>query len=240
MHKSKSIGLKLSAKVQSVITSVYQLVSITPEVTWTHKWLAEILEQIPVETNSLIDLGCGRGVVGALMRIYRNPKRLVGIDVFRPYIDFCRYHNFYDELYQYDLRNTPLPFNDKEFDVATCIEVIEHLPKNSGLRLLHELERISKKVILTTPNGYLLQKALDDNPFQKHLSGWSAKDFIKLGYEVKGVGDFMFFGRQVKYLSFLFSRLSYKMPTFSTFLLAYKLCDKNTKRKAHWINRRKL
>jgi 2-polyprenyl-3-methyl-5-hydroxy-6-metoxy-1,4-benzoquinol methylase len=197
-----------------------------PEVTWTHRWLFEILERIPVETNSIVDVGCGRGVIGALVRIYRKPKRLVGIDAFRPYLDFCRHHYFYDELYQYDLRQIPLPFSYKEFDVATCIEVIEHLPKNNGVNLLNELERIAKKVILTTPNVSFKQEALDNNPFQKHLSRWFVKDFIERGYTVKGVGDFMFSGRKIKYLSFFLSKFSYVMPKFSEALLAYKVCNK--------------
>jgi ubiquinone/menaquinone biosynthesis C-methylase UbiE len=221
----------LEQKAESVITSVYETFSIFPEVTWTHGWLFEILEQIPVKMNSLVDMGCGRGVIGALVRIYRNPKRLVGIDAFRPYLDFCSRHDFYDELYQYDLRQTPLPFSDKEFDVATCIEVIEHLPKNSGVRLLNELERIAKKVVITTPNDFFPQKALDNNPFQKHLSSWSVKDFTKRGYTVKGVGYFMFSGRKIKYLSFLLSRFSYTMPTFSDILLAYKLCNEKLNEK---------
>jgi len=199
---------------------------LKPEVTWTHKWLFDILKRIPVDTRSLIDAGCGRGVIGAMVRIYRNPKRLVGIDAFQLYLDFCRYHNFYDELYSYDLKCTPLPFDDKEFDVATCIEVVEHLPKNRGLGLLNELERIAKKVIITTPNISFSQDTFDANPFQQHVSCWSVKDFSKLGYQVRGVGDFVPFGRSVKYLSFFLSKFSYLIPTFSETLLAYKICNK--------------
>jgi hypothetical protein len=219
-------GSCLEQQLEGITTSIYKSDLIFPEVTWTHKWLSEILDQIPVETDSLIDLGCGRGVIGVLVRIYRNPERLVGIDAFSPYVEFCRRYNFYDEVYCYDLRQTPLPFKDKEFDVATCIEVLEHIPKDKGLRLLREMERIAKKVIITTPNGYVSQKPLDNNPSQKHVSSWSVKDFIKRGYAVKGVGYFNIFGRKVKYLSFLLSRFSYALPTFSDTLLAYKLCIK--------------
>lgn len=216
----------MEQQVKNIITSIYETFPVSPEVTWTHRWLYEILEQIPVKTESLVDVGCGRGVIGALVRIYRNPKRLVGIDAFRSYLNFCRRYNFYDELYLYDLRQTPLPFNDEEFDVATCIEVIEHLPKNNGFSLLNELQRIAKKVIITTPHGPLSQKAWDNNPFQKHLSCWYVKDFAKRGYTVKGVGDFIFSGRKIKYLSFFLSKFSYIMPKFSEALFAYKVCNK--------------
>jgi len=192
------------------------------EVFWTHKGLHEILNLIPIDVVSLIDLGCGRGVIGALVRIYRAPKRIVGIDVFKEYLDFCREMSFYDELYEYDLRKAPLPFEDKEFDVATCIEVIEHLPKKAGERLLEELERIANKVIVTTPNVFFPQDAYDRNPFQRHISKWSTHDFTKRGYKVKGIGEFVLFGKHIKYISFFFSKFSYVLPSFSDTLLAYK------------------
>ena len=60
-----------------------------PEVaTWTRPFLHELLEEIPKGVESLIDVGCGRGIVGAMTRIYRTPKRLVGVDIFQDYIDF--------------------------------------------------------------------------------------------------------------------------------------------------------
>ncbi|MEM2105329.1 MAG: class I SAM-dependent methyltransferase [Candidatus Bathyarchaeia archaeon] len=218
----------MEQQFEQTLTSVYDFTLVLPEVTWTHRWLYEILEQIPIETNSLIDVGCGRGIIGALARIYRNPKRLVGVDVFRPYLNFCSCHSLYDELYNHDLTKTPLFFRDKEFDVATCIEVLEHIPKSDGEKLLNELERIAKKVIITTPNGLLPQKPLDGNPFQRHVSYWSVKDFTKRGYTVKGVGYFTIFGRKLRYISFLLSRFSYAIPTCSDALLAYKQCNERT------------
>lgn len=192
------------------------------EISWTHKSLYNILEKIPINTKSLIDVGCGRGIIGALVRIYRNPKRLVGIDTFEKYIDFCRKMNFYDELYKYDLRQTLLPFSDKEFDIATCVEVIEHFSKNKGVNLLCELERIAKSVIVTTPNISFSQELWDSNPFQRHLSQWSVKDFTKRGYKVRGIGEFMFSGRQVKYISRFLSPFSCVIPIFSETLFAFK------------------
>ena len=193
-----------------------------PEVTWIHPWLSEILKLIPINVKSLIDIGCGRGIIGAIVRIYRELNRLVGIDIFKPYLDFCHKINVYDELYELDLRKIPLPFDEKEFDVAACIEVIEHVPKENGLKLLKELERIAKIVIVSAPNVFFYQKAYDNNPFQKHVSEWRVKDFTKQGYKVLGVGNFIVFGRYNPYLSTLLSKFSYMMPTFSDTLLAYK------------------
>jgi 2-polyprenyl-3-methyl-5-hydroxy-6-metoxy-1,4-benzoquinol methylase len=84
---------------------------------------------IPMDVESLLDLGCGRGIVGALCRIYRAPRRLVGLDAGEPYLSFCWEHRLYDELVRWDLNELPPPFGDEEFDVVTVVEVIEHLPR---------------------------------------------------------------------------------------------------------------
>jgi hypothetical protein len=112
----------------------------------------------------------------------------VGVDGFEPYLAFCRQRSFYDETLRSDLRETPLPFQAQEFHVATCIEVIEHLPKDAGKTLLDELERIASCVIVTTPGIWFEQDDYDGNILQRHLSLWRASEFRGRGYQVWGVG----------------------------------------------------
>ena len=52
------------------------------------------------------------------------------------------------------------------------------------------MERVSSnQVIVFTPNGFLKQgdHYIKINPWQRHRSGWSVKDFEKRGYKVYGV-----------------------------------------------------
>jgi 2-polyprenyl-3-methyl-5-hydroxy-6-metoxy-1,4-benzoquinol methylase len=185
--------------------------------TWTRPFLHELLEEIPKDVDSLIDIGCGRGIVGALTRIYRTPKRLVGVDIFQDYIDFCKKYTIYDELHCLDLRQTPLPFNDHEFTLATCIETIEHLPKKQGEQLLDELHRIADTVIVSTPSAYFKQPKshVEANPFQEHMSKWTVEDFRKRGYEVKGVGELA-----MHKLAIPTHKLTCRFPQLHQFLLA--------------------
>jgi 2-polyprenyl-3-methyl-5-hydroxy-6-metoxy-1,4-benzoquinol methylase len=185
--------------------------------TWTRPFLHELLEEIPKDVESLIDVGCGRGIVGAMTRIYRMPKRLVGVDIFRDYIDFCRKYSIYDELHCLDLRKMPLPFKDREFSVATCIETIEHLPKEHGERLLDELHRIADVVIVSTPSVFFRQPEnhVGCNPFQAHVSKWTVEDFKKRGYDVKGVGELA-----VHTLAVPTRKLTCRFPRLHQFLLA--------------------
>ena len=185
--------------------------------TWTRPFLHELLGEIPKDLDSLIDVGCGRGIIGAMTRIYRTPKRLVGVDIFQDYIDFCKKFRFYDELHLLDLRQTPLPFQDNEFSVATCIETIEHLPKTQGEKLLNELQRIADIIIVSTPSAHFKQPRthVSKNPFQAHVSKWTVEDFKKRGYIVKGVGNVALNKFEIPT-----RKLSCKFPQLHQFLLA--------------------
>ncbi|MCK4884918.1 class I SAM-dependent methyltransferase [Candidatus Bathyarchaeota archaeon] len=185
--------------------------------TWSRPFLHELLEEIPKNVESLIDVGCGRGIVGAMTRIYRNPKRLVGVDIFQDYIDFCKKFSIYDKLYRLDLRQIPLPFQNNEFTVATCIETIEHLPKNRGEKLLEELHRIADTIIVSTPSSFFKQpkSRVGRNSFQAHVSKWTVGDFKKRGYNVKGVGNLA-----INKLAIPTRKLTCRFPRLYQFLLA--------------------
>ncbi|MFC2013065.1 glycosyltransferase [Chloroflexota bacterium] len=43
-----------------------------------------------------------------------------------------------------------LPFRDKSFDVVTCMEVLEHLDKQSFITALHELRRVTSRLIIVS------------------------------------------------------------------------------------------
>ena len=74
--------------------------------------------------------------------------------------------------------------------------MIEHLEKEEGIRMLKEMERVArKKIILTTPNGFLpVDTGPEDNPEEEHISGWKVIDFKGQGFEVFGLNELKFFG----------------------------------------------
>jgi hypothetical protein len=57
------------------------------------------------------------------------------------------------------------------------VDVLEHLPQEEGQKLLHEIERVSKNRIISTPKEFSPQKAEYSNPAEKHLSHWVYDDF---------------------------------------------------------------
>jgi hypothetical protein len=140
-----------------------------PDITWPHPTLPRILDAVPART--------------------------VGMGAYDPYLEGVRARRLYDEVVKWRLEEAPLPFRDRESEVVTCIEVIEHLPRDAGERLLDELERIAGRVVISTPNWFFDQEKLDGNPLQAHRSLWRERDFTARGYAVTGVGGMKILGR---------------------------------------------
>jgi len=87
--------------------------------------------------------------------------------------------------------------DENSVHVALALDVIEHLSKEDGYRLLYEMDRISRKsVIIFTPNGFVWQSPSDNNEFNAHISSWTPREFRELGWDqISGhVGPKMVFG----------------------------------------------
>ena len=139
--------------------------------------------------RTVLDVGCGKGLVGRF--ITRSGKYFtVGVDIFGPDLrEACKNHT-HSDFVQCDVRS--LPFRRESFDVVLCSEVLEHVDKAEGMKLLENLEAIAlKKVILSTPVGLLAtdpetNRAQEDesNLYQEHKTGWTAGELRDLGYKV--------------------------------------------------------
>lgn len=156
------------------------------EMTSTLPFLFYWLNRVPVTVSSVLDLGAGRGVVGALMQVYREPSSLHGVEIHKPYAEFAS--RFYTSVTVGDALDALSTFPSDSFEIVTCFEMIEHLPKERGYKLLREMERVGQIVFLSTPAKFFPQEEYDDNVHQRHLSLWTAREFRKHGYRVRGFG----------------------------------------------------
>jgi SAM-dependent methyltransferase len=145
-----------------------------------------VWRMIDNSSTSLLDVGCGLGGVGRVIKRHRDIYS-VGVDAYLPYLEHCRETQSHDKLVQRDVRK--LTFESKSFDVVLCKEVIEHLEKSEAYELIHKMEDIARKrMIITTPVGKYEAHAHDGNDLQEHKSIWNPAEFKQMGYSVRGVG----------------------------------------------------
>jgi 2-polyprenyl-3-methyl-5-hydroxy-6-metoxy-1,4-benzoquinol methylase len=132
--------------------------------------------------GSVLDIGCGSNSPIQ----YSNISYSIGVDGFRPSVQASKNNCLHSEYVFCDLRQ--LNFKSKSFDVVIMIEVLEHLTEEEGAKLLEKAEIWARrKVVVSTPNGYLPQSDINGNLYFKHLSGWSIEQMKLRGYIANGM-----------------------------------------------------
>jgi predicted TPR repeat methyltransferase len=77
--------------------------------------------------RSVLDVGCGTGLVGRALRAHGYAGRLVGLDLSEESLDIARQGGAYDALEQADLQQR-LDEADDSHDAALCVGVMTYLP----------------------------------------------------------------------------------------------------------------
>lgn len=178
-----------------------------------------------LEGSSFLDVGCGHGKWGFLLKKYRwskaAPVEVTGIDLFEPHVRALEREGIYDRLLVASA--TDLPFPDKSFDSAVACEVLEHLDQAAGPRLIAELKRVCRhSFVVTTPNFPCLRgggETMDGfNEYEAHKHNFLFNEFKSLGFtQVVGLG----FKLPSFKLGRAFGSLGYYIPRFSRYLIGY-------------------
>lgn len=135
-------------------------------------------------SNKVLEVGCGKSPNMKWLGIQNS----TGIDGYAPYLEEARRENLHAELVLGDARELERYFKPGQFDTVVALDLIEHLTKEDGLRMMRSMETIaSRKVVFFTPSGFLPQHSYENNDLQEHLSGWEAEEMEKLGYKVIGL-----------------------------------------------------
>jgi SAM-dependent methyltransferase len=115
------------------------------------RWKVELTRRHPcvLAAHSVLDVGCGSGSVLAALR--SPSRRLCGVEMSPDAARSLQALGI--EGYAVDLETDRLPFNDAEFDVVLCYDVLEHVFAPS--RLLQEIRRVLRPdgtALLCVPN----------------------------------------------------------------------------------------
>ena len=147
--------------------------------------LDELLEL--ASPGSLLDVGCGEGVLVHRWAARLGAARVVGIDLEEESIQAGWAERQAPNLEYRVMEAANLPFADGEFELASAIEVLEHLPDPE--HTLSEMARCSRgHLLVSVPREPLWRMlnmargaywpALGNTP--GHLNHWSRKSFVEL------------------------------------------------------------
>jgi 2-polyprenyl-3-methyl-5-hydroxy-6-metoxy-1,4-benzoquinol methylase len=140
------------------------------------------------EPRSLLDVGCGEGVlVHKWAQRLGEDRRVVGIDLEEESIQTGWSQRRAPNLEYRVMQAENLPFAENEFDLATAIEVLEHVPDPA--HTLSEMARCAQRHLLVSvprePLWRMLNMArgaywseLGNTP--GHLNHWSRRAFVDL------------------------------------------------------------
>ena len=139
------------------------------------------------DPQSLLDVGCGEAVLTHRWAQRLGGRRVVGIDLDDPQLHALWEQRQAPNLTYKVMKAENLPFADGEFDVATAIEVLEHVPdpehtvaemaRVASGHLLVSVPREPMWRVLNMARGAYV-KQLGNTP--GHLNHWSKRSFISL------------------------------------------------------------
>lgn len=142
------------------------------------------LREALLNCDSVLDVGSG--VAHTLRQL--GVKHAVGAEGYLPSLEKARSQKTHDDYVQCDVRDISKHFQAGQFDACMALDVIEHLTKADGMKLIADMERIARKrVVFFTPCGFLFQGNTEKGDLQTHLSGWEPAEMEKLGYRVIGL-----------------------------------------------------
>jgi 2-polyprenyl-3-methyl-5-hydroxy-6-metoxy-1,4-benzoquinol methylase len=136
---------------------------------------------------TILDVGCGEGVLAHQWAQKPGVQRIVGIDLDDPQLHEAWKTRQHPNLEYRVMKAENLPFADGEFEASTAIEVLEHVPDPE--HTVAEMARCaSKHLLVSVPREPLWRglniargaywKDLGNTP--GHVNHWSKRGFLQL------------------------------------------------------------
>ena len=158
--------------------------------------IRKILEVIPEDVHSIIDIGCGNGLI---TNVLGKNYDVTAVDRSEKALSFVKTKKI-------KASSDNIPVEDASFDMVFSSELLEHLEDETFEKTIKEFKRLTKKYLfITVPN--------DENPDKlsikcpscqfiynspSHLRSFKPQDFNELFPEYKMISSFTF-GKKVRY-----------------------------------------
>ncbi len=117
------------------------------------KLVAETVVTRHPAAGSVLDVGCGTGLVGRALRARGFKGEIVGLDISQASLDIAEQSGAYDSLERADLQQR-LALDDDSVDAAVCVGVMTYLPEVEAV--WREFARV------TRPGGIVVATQRED------------------------------------------------------------------------------
>jgi SAM-dependent methyltransferase len=149
---------------------------------------AEIYHRQP---KSVLDLGAGTGLYGAIARQYcdyihghfadsQELTTIVGYEAFEAYETSLWLT--YNGMIRRDF--TEIPELLRDYDLVLMIDSLEHLAPDVAMPFLRRIVRDNRRVIVSLPIGVMEQGAAHGNEYERHRTTFTGEEFAEFDHEV--------------------------------------------------------
>ena len=145
------------------------------------KRIQQIYGLLPKDVNNILDIACGNGLFCNFVKQQNHDTRIIGLDRNESVLKYVQ-----SEKLAADIKD--LPFKNREFDLITALEVLEHLTIPNYERILEEICLVARKyIIVSVPNNQALEDDMTQCPRCKsifnhdlHLRSFTRQDISTL------------------------------------------------------------
>jgi len=152
-------------------------------------YTTKFIDKSDIENKAVLNIGCGYGWF-ELFCLDKSVSKIIGLEITEKDMETAR--KITQENCEFFVGSAiDLPFESGCFDTVTAWEVIEHIPKNTELKMFEEVKRVLKKdgvFYLSTPNKSFLSNLFDPAWWligHRHYSAKMMSSFANIvGFEI--------------------------------------------------------
>lgn len=138
-----------------------------------------------IKPKTILDLGCGKGKLGNIIKASNtrtflpDPLHLIGVNpLFDKSADLqLLASQGYDEILDLTIDQYCTEFVDKDVDVITALDVLEHLPRSKAFDVIDQLLYHCKFLIIIWPIAH--PQYASGNLFDAHRSSFKPRDLFQ-------------------------------------------------------------
>ncbi len=127
------------------------------------KFNTEFVSDEDIYNKQILDIGCGFGWF-ELNALKRGVSKIIGVEFSEKDLETANKH-INEKKIDFCVGNAiDLPFKNRKFDCLVSWEVLEHIPKNTEVKMFKEAARVLKEdgvFYMSTPFDSLLSKIFD-------------------------------------------------------------------------------